>query len=90
MFDLFGILVDKTEDLSSDINQIEVEEEEKEKLYGSLVLKIMKFKFASGPVNNIILVRNPLQRKEKIAFHDFDEKKETLNNRMKNILSSVH
>lgn len=90
IFDLFGKLVDETEELSSDINQNEEKEEEKEKLYGSFGLKIMKFKFASGPVNNIIPVRNLLLRKEKIAFYDFDVKKGTLNHRMKNILSNVH
>lgn len=50
----------------------------------------MNFKFASGPINNIIPVRRLLLRKEKIAFYDFDVKKGTLNHRMKNILSSVH
>lgn len=90
IFDLFGKLVDETEELSSDINQNEEKEEEKEKLYVSLGLKIMKFKFASGPVNNIIPVRNLLLRKEKVAFYDFDVKKGNLNHRMKNILSSVH
>lgn len=90
IFDLFGKLVDETEELSSDINQNEEKEEEKEKLYGSLGLKIMKFKFASGPVNNIIPVSNLLLRKEKVAFYDFDVTKGTLNHRMKNILSSVH
>lgn len=88
MFDLFGKLVDETEELSSDINQNE--EEEEEKLYGSLGLKIMKFKFASGPVNNIIPVWNLFLRKEKVAFYDFDVKKGTLNHRKKNILSGVH
>lgn len=90
IFDLFGKLVDETEELSSDINQNEEKEEEKEKLCVSLGLKIMKFKLASGPVNNIIPERNLLLRKEKVAFYDFDVKKGNLNHRMKNILSSVH
>lgn len=86
LLDLFGNLVDETEELSSDVYQCE----EKEEFYDSLDLKIMDFKFASGHINNIIPLRNSqilLLLKEKIAFYDFDLKK---GHRLKDISSGVH
>lgn len=56
LFDLFGKFVDETEELSTDVYQCE--EEEEEEFYDSLDLKIMDFKFASGPINNIIPLKN--------------------------------
>lgn len=50
----------------------------------------MDFKFASGPINNIIPFKNSqilFLLKEKIAFYDFDLKK---GHRLKDISSDVH